>query len=121
MKKIIYIVCMLAVLTGCFFCTAKTAQAKENATTQTISVSSGNVILNSDVPAEVKEPIEKGKSLVTYVVRVAGWLMVVFGFVFLGISFFSHQTDQRIMGAIALGVGFLVAFSPEIANWITGK
>lgn len=122
-KKIIYMFMLFAVLCGCFFYTPKKICAKEQSVQQTVEATMTARIVNNnnDVPQEIKEPIEKGKGLFTYIIRVLGWLVVVFGFVFLAISFFSHQTDQRIMGAIALFVGLLIAFSPEIANWITGS
>lgn len=129
MKKKKLLLIMLAVLTGCFSFVPVKAQAKDQAREMEQSVCLAEsmhpgtapfIAKDTDVPEEVKEPIEKGKSLITYIIRVFGWLIVIFGVLFFAISFFSHQTDQRITGIIAFFVGLLVAFAPEIAKWITG-
>lgn len=116
-NMILYMFGMVAVLMGCFFYAPKEVKAAEPGTVQ---VSAQTVQFTADVPEEIKQPIEKGQALVTFLVRAAGWMVVVFGIVFLVMSFFSHQMDQRIMGGLALGLGLIVAFAPEIAHWITG-
>lgn len=123
-RKKLYVFTLFAVLCGCFF-HAEGTSAQEarsgSAGKQEAYVSAGDVICsNEDVPGEIKKPIEKGKSLFTYIIRVIGWLMVVFGIIFFAISFPTHQTDQRIMGGVSFFIGLLVAFAPEIAAWVTG-
>lgn len=123
-KKMKYLLVMLAVLMGCFSFVPVRAQAHEREN-EVVEISQKHVditiIARNDVPTEIKQPIEKGKSLFTYLIRVTGWMIAIFGFLFFAISFFSHQTDQRITGAIAFFIGLLVAFAPEITSWITGQ
>lgn len=120
---LMYMFGMLAVLMGCFFNTpeeVKAAQVPEAG----VSVQMQEPTLvqaaayNSDIPAEVTNPIDKGKKLVAYVVVAAGWVCFIIGLLFVGIAFFGHQSDMRIQGIIAVGVGALLGVAPTIATWI---
>ena len=75
----------------------------------------------AELPKEITEPIEKGLSLLEYLVVTAGIVVVIIGFVLLGISFFGHQNDMKVMGLIAIGVGAVNIVAPFVANWIAGR
>ncbi len=113
---LLYMFSMLAVLMGCFFYTPKEAHAAETGTVQVST--SRQIYSSSDIPTEVKKPIEKGTNLVSYLVTTAGVVVFLVGLVLLAISFFGHQSDMKIQGLIALGVGSLLAAGPSIAKWI---
>lgn len=108
---------MLAVLMGCFFYAPKEVHAAEPGTVQVGT--SRQIYSSSEIPAEVKKPIEKGTNLVSYLVTTAGVVVFLVGLVLLAISFFGHQSDMKIQGLIALGVGLLLAAGPTLAKWIT--
>lgn len=59
---ILYMFTMLAVLMGCFFYAPKEVKAAEPQGAQ-ISAQVQSVAYSSDIPEEVKKPIEKGKNL----------------------------------------------------------
>lgn len=113
---LLYMFTMLAVLMGCFFYTPEEVKAAE----QPVSISAQvqMVAFSGDIPEEVTKPIEKGKSLVAYAVVAAGWVAFLVGLLLLAISFFGHQSDMKIQGFVALGVGALLGVGPTIANWI---
>lgn len=116
-NMILYMFTMLAVLMGCFFNTPAKVKAAEPGTAQ-ISAQAQTIAFSSDIPEEVTNPIEKGKSLVAYAVVAAGWVAFLVGLLLLAISFFGHQSDMKIQGFVALGVGALLGVGPTIANWI---
>lgn len=121
-KKKLYVFTLFAVLCGCFFYAPGRACAKEPVKqNQEAYLSSGFVCNNAELPGDITEPIEKGKSLFAYFIDVIGWIFIVLGFVFLGLSFVSHQMDQRIMGLIGIFIGFFISVAPRIAEWITGS
>lgn len=120
-KRILFLMGMLLMLTFLFFCpegklNAKAAEQKFH--DRTVVVQSSNV--GQNVPEEVKDPINKGLSLLVYLIIVAGIIIFLIGLVLLGITFIGHQQDQFVKGILALGVGILLAAGPFIAEWLFG-
>ena len=76
---ILYIFGMVAVLMGCFFYTPEKVKAAEPQGAQ-ISAQVQTVAYSSDIPEEVKKPIERGKNLVAYCVAALGFITLVIGF-----------------------------------------
>ncbi len=114
---ILYMFSMLAVLMGCFFYTPKEAHAAEPGTAQ-ISAQVQTVAYSSDIPEEVKKPIEKGKNLIAYIVAALGFIIFLVGLVMEVVAWFGHQNDMKIQGLIALGAGALLGSAGVIAAWL---
>lgn len=114
---ILYMFSMLAVLMGCFFYTPEKVKAAEPQGAQ-ISAQVQTVAYSSDIPEEVKKPIEKGKNLIAYIVAALGFIIFLVGLVMEVVAWFGHQNDMRIQGLIALGAGTLLGSAGIIAAWI---
>jgi hypothetical protein len=119
MKKniLLYMFSMLAVLMGCFFYTPEKVKAAEPQGAQ-ISAQVQTVAYSSDIPEEVKKPIEKGKNLIAYIVAALGFIIFLVGLVMEVVAWFGHQNDMKIQGLIALGAGTLLGSAGIIAAWI---
>lgn len=119
MKKniLLYMFSMLAVLMGCFFYTPEKVKAAEPQGAQ-ISAQVQTVAYSSDIPEEVKKPIEKGKNLIAYIVAALGFIIFLVGLVMEVVAGFGHQNDMKIQGLIALGAGTLLGSAGIIAAWI---
>lgn len=114
---ILYMFTMLAVLMGCFFYTPEKVKAAEPQGAQ-ISAQVQTVAYSSDIPEEVKKPIEKGKNLIAYIVAALGFIIFLVGLVMEVVAWFGHQNDMKIQGLIALGAGTLLGSAGIIAAWI---
>ena len=119
MKKniLLYMFSMLAVLMGCFFYTPEKVKAAEPQGAQ-ISAQVQTVAYSSDIPEEVKKPIEKGKNLIAYIVAALGFIIFLVGLVMEVVAWFGHQNDMKIQGLIALGAGALLGSAGAIAAWL---
>ncbi len=114
---ILYMFGMLAVLMGCFFYAPKEVKAAEPQGAQ-ISAQVQTVAYSSDIPEEVKKPIEKGKNLIAYIVAALGFIIFLVGLVMEVVAWFGHQNDMKIQGLIALGAGTLLGSAGIIAAWL---
>lgn len=114
---ILYMFTMLAVLMGCFFYAPKEVKAAEPQGAQ-ISAQVQTVAYSSDIPEEVKKPIEKGKNLIAYIVAALGFIIFLVGLVMEVVAWFGHQNDMKIQGLIALGAGTLLGGGGAIAAWL---
>ena len=114
---LLYMFSMLAVLMGCFFYTPEKVKAAEPQGAQ-ISAQVQTVAYSSDIPEEVKKPIEKGKNLIAYIVAALGFIIFLVGLVMEVVAWFGHQNDMKIQGLIALGAGTLLGSAGIIAAWI---
>lgn len=114
---ILYMFGMVAVLMGCFFYAPKKVKAAEPQGAQ-ISAQVQTVAYSSDIPEEVKKPIEKGKNLIAYIVAALGFIIFLVGLVMEVVAWFGHQNDMKIQGLIALGAGTLLGSAGIIAAWI---
>ena len=116
-RIIMYVFGIMAVLMGCFFCAADDVQAAE--TGSNLQIIHYDVTTESgDVPDAAIKPINKGKKYISKIVVFVGWAFIVFGIIFFGLSWMSHQMDQRVIGIIAAIVGGLVALAPTVAEWL---
>ena len=116
-NMILYMFGMVAVLMGCFFYTPEKVKAAEPQGAQ-ISAQVQTVAYSSDIPEEVKKPIEKGKNLIAYIVAALGFIIFLVGLVMEVIAWFGHQNDMKIQGLIALGAGTLLGGGGAIAAWL---
>lgn len=114
---ILYMFGMVAVLMGCFFYASKEVKAAEPQGAQ-ISAQVQTVAYSSDIPEEVKKPIEKGKNLIAYIVAALGFIIFLVGLVMEVVAWFGHQNDMKIQGLIALGAGALLGSAGVIAAWL---
>lgn len=114
---LLYMFGMLAVLMGCFFYTPEKVKAAEPQGAQ-ISAQVQMEAYSSDIPEEVKKPIEKGKNLIAYIVAALGFIIFLVGLVMEVIAWFGHQNDMKIQGLIALGAGTLLGGGGAIAAWL---
>lgn len=114
---LLYMFSMLAVLMGCFFYAPKEVKAAESQGVQ-IGAQVQTVAYSSDIPAEVKKPIEKGKIFIAYIAAALGFMIFVVGLVMEVIAWFGHQNDMKIQGLIALGAGVLLGSAGAIAAWL---
>jgi len=114
---ILYMFGMVAVLMGCFFYAPKEVKAAEPQGAQ-ISAQVQTVAYSSDIPEEVKKPIEKGKNLIAYIVAALGFIIFLVGLVMEVVAWFGHQNDMKIQGLIALGAGALLGSAGVIAAWL---
>lgn len=114
---LLYMFSMVAVLMGCFFYTPKEVKAAEPQGAQ-ISAQVQMEAYSSDIPEEVKKPIEKGKNLIAYIVAALGFIIFLVGLVMEVIAWFGHQNDMKIQGLIALGAGTLLGGGGAIAAWL---
>ena len=114
----IRLLCAVAVLCGCIFlCPEKSVQAAApQGCVQAVMFTEQP--LGDDVPADAVKPINKGKKYIATIVTFVGWAFIVFGIIFFGLSWMSHQTDQRVIGIVATIVGGLVALAPTVAEWL---
>lgn len=113
LKKCLY---TLLISMVCFLFTPVTVEACES---QYISVV--NFDGEDELPKEIKEPIEKGMTLLEYLVVTIGIVVLIVGIVLLAISFFGHQNDMKIAGFIGVGAGIVIIAAPFIAKWIAGR
>ena len=116
-NMILYMFGMVAVLMGCFFYTPEKVKAAEPQGAQ-ISAQVQTVAYSSDIPEEVKKPIEKGKKLVAYCVAALGFIILVIGLLMEVVAGFGHQNDMKIQGLIAIGSGALLGSAGAIAAWL---
>lgn len=116
-NMILYMFGMVAVLMGCFFYAPKEVKAAEPQGAQ-ISAQVQTVAYSSDIPEEVKKPIEKGKNLIAYIVAALGFIIFLVGLVMEVVAWFGHQNDMKIQGLIALGAGALLGSAGVIAAWL---
>ena len=114
---LLYMFSMVAVLMGCFFYTPKEVKAAEPQGAQ-ISAQVQMEAYSSDIPEEVKKPIEKGKNLIAYIVAALGFIIFLVGLVMEVVAWFGHQNDMKIQGFIALGAGTLLGGGGAIAAWL---
>lgn len=114
---LLYMFSMVAVLMGCFFYAPKEVKAAEPQGAQ-ISAQVQTVAYSSDIPEEVKKPIEKGKILTAYIVAAIGFIILVVGLLMEVIAWFGHQNDMKIQGLIAIGAGALLGSAGAIAAWL---
>ena len=114
---LLYMFSMVAVLMGCFFYTPKEVKAAEPQGAQ-ISAQVQMEAYSSDIPEEVKKPIEKGKNLIAYIVAALGFIIFLVGLVMEVVAWFGHQNDMKIQGLIALGAGTLLGGGGAIAAWL---
>lgn len=119
MKKniLLYMFSMLAVLMGCFFYTPEKVKAAEPQGAQ-ISAQVQTVAYSSDIPEEVKKPIEKGKNLIAYIVAALGFIVLAVGLLMEVIAWFGHQNDMKIQGLVAIIAGALLGSAGAIAAWL---
>ena len=119
MKKniLLYMFSMLAVLMGCFFYAPKEVKAAEPQGAQ-ISAQVQTVAYSSDIPEEVKKPMEKGKNLTAYIIAAIGFIVLAVGLLMEVIAWFGHQNDMKIQGLIALIAGALLGSAGAIAAWL---
>ena len=119
MKKniLLYMFSMLAVLMGCFFYAPKEVKAAEPQGAQ-ISAQVQTVAYSSDIPEEVKKPIEKGKNLTAYIIAAIGFIVLAVGLLMEVIAWFGHQNDMKIQGLIAIIAGALLGSAGAIAAWL---
>lgn len=114
---LLYMFSMLAVLMGCFFYTPEKVKAAEPQGAQ-ISAQVQMAAYSSDIPEEVKKPIEKGKNLTAYIVAAIGFIILAVGLLMEVIAWFGHQNDMKIQGLIAIGAGALLGSAGAIAAWL---
>lgn len=114
---ILYMFTMLAVLMGCFFYAPKEVKAAEPQGAQ-ISAQVQSVAYSSDIPEEVKKPIEKGKNLTAYIIAAIGFIVLAVGLLMEVIAWFGHQNDMKIQGLVAIGAGALLGSAGAIAAWL---
>lgn len=117
-RIIMYVFGVMAVLMGCFFCTSDDVEAAEAVGTNSQIIHYDVTTESGDVPDAAIKPINKGKKYISKIVVFVGWAFIVFGIIFFGLSWMSHQTDQRVIGIIAAIVGGLVALAPTVAEWL---
>ena len=119
MKKniLLYMFSMLAVLMGCFFYAPKEVKAAEPQGAQ-ISAQVQTVAYSSDIPEEVKKPMEKGKNLTAYIIAAIGFIVLAVGLLMEVIAWFGHQNDMKIQGLIAIIAGALLGSAGAIAAWL---
>lgn len=121
-NRIMLLMGMWLMLTFLFFC-PENVKAKSLDTIQNapcIMTNDGMLLIDQEVPEEVKNPIDKGLSLIVYLVIVSGIMIFLVGLVLLAITFLGHQQDMLMKGILALGAGALLAAGPFIAEWIFG-
>lgn len=116
-RIIMYVFGVMAVFMGCFFCASDDVQAAEAGSNLQI-IHYDATTESGDVPDAAIKPINKGKKYISKIVVFVGWAFIVFGIIFFGLSWMSHQTDQRVIGIIAAIVGGLVALAPTVAEWL---
>ena len=114
-KRIMICLGMLSIVTCLFFCgTDVAAQGRIVGE----AVAEGSTI---EIPKEVKEPVEKGKAFMAYIIISIGGICILVGLLFLAINFFGHQQDMKMAGIIAIGVGLMLCCGTIFVNWITGQ
>lgn len=78
------------------------------------------VLKDSSGVKELDDAATKTKTVIKWVVAFIGGLIFLFGLIYALINAAGHNTEQRNMGFIALGVGLLIVFAVPITSWITG-
>ena len=78
------------------------------------------VLKDSSGVKELDDAADKTKTVIKWVVAFIGGLIFLFGLIYALINAAGHNTEQRNMGFIALGVGLLIVFAVPITSWITG-
>jgi len=123
-KRIMIYLGMLVMFTTCLFLCGFTSEAKEQGA-QSISgaVQVQEKIMNTydDIPSEIKDPVEKGKHLVCYLVIALGAVVAIAGGIMLGTAWISHQQDMQVRGFIFFFVGIFFVLLPIIINWLVPK
>lgn len=73
-----------------------------------------------EVPV-IEEPMKKGESLLTTVIKFIGFMVGLVSLLFLLISFPTHQSEIRNMSLVGFIVALGIYFSPELVNWLLGR
>ena len=116
-KKIVMYVSMLFMTMCLFFSNPVSVKAKEN--NNDIQIITTVTLNNDDIPKEIKEPVERGKRLLSYLIMSIGAIFALIGFVMFLYSLAGHP-EQRLQSILFFGAGLLTAFSPVIVNWLLG-
>lgn len=120
-KKIVVCLSMLAVFAACVFLCPVRTEARERAVQTRICSAYEQALKADDIPAEITEPVEKGKHLIVYLIIAFGAVCALVGGVLLGIAFLGHQQDMQARGFIFFFVGILIVLLPVIINWMVPK
>jgi len=67
---------------------------------------------------DVVETLNKTQTIIFTIVRSIGVMVTVFGFVYFGIGWFSHDPTQRITGLMCIVGGLIIAGSELILKTI---
>ncbi len=128
LKKIIYPMLGMLVFTVClFFCSISPQAAPAAGKGHTISVNVHNGAgdaaggMAGTGEEHVDASLDRGVGLVEGLCRAFGLIVGVIGIVLGGIGFFGHQDDMKARAPIAIGVGVLIYYAPEIFGFLVGK
>ncbi len=121
-KRIMIYFGMFAIFAACLFLCPIRTDAKERKVIQ----DKGTVyeqIMNTyeDIPSEIKDPVEKGKHLICYLVIALGAVVTIAGGIMLGVAWLGHQQDMQVRGFIFFFVGIFFVLLPIIINWLVPK
>lgn len=122
-KKIVVYFGMLALFMACLvLCPVRTkAEGNDGQVRICSAYGYGQALKADDIPAEITEPVEKGKHLIVYLIIAFGAVCALVGGVLLGIAFLGHQQDMQARGFIFFFVGILIVLLPVIINWMVPK
>lgn len=119
-NKIMILVGILSMIVCFFICPEIEAKAMIDTDLTYIENGYDTITFSEELPAEVTNPIDKGKKLLSYLIISFGAIALLVGIVFCVIGFIGHQPDQRLNGFIMIGAGIILIAAPVIVNWIAG-
>lgn len=96
--------------------------ADSNLTQSTAYINSGSTILHDESSGvtELDTASNKVNKIIKWAVTWIGAIIALVGLVAAIIMASSHQTEQRNQALIAMVMGLIIAFSPQIIEYVTG-
>ncbi|MCM1083340.1 MAG: hypothetical protein NC428_07670 [Clostridium sp.] len=128
LKKRLYVFLGMLVFMACIFYGSLHPQAAGTAgkeSTISVNVHNGAGGAAGDLAGTGEEHLDaslnRGVGLIEGMCRALGLIIGVIGIVLGSIGFFGHQDDMKARAPIAIGVGVVIFFAPEIFRFLIGK
>lgn len=78
----------------------------------------GIILADYDVPTEVKEPVEKGKSLVKYLMYSFCGIVALVGIIMAVVGALRHNPDVSANGWKVVGIALVGFLAVAVINWL---
>ncbi|MBO5509326.1 MAG: hypothetical protein J5962_02585 [Lachnospiraceae bacterium] len=105
--------------TMCFLFVTNTYEVNAKAYSCESYVSADGIIMaDYDIPNEVKEPVEKGKSLVKYLLYAFCGIVALVGIIMAVVGSLRHNPDISANGWKVVGIAVVGFVAVAVINWL---